>query len=146
MDLELHEALAFGEDRGHAVAQLLPGSEEHDYHRCLHAQHAGQLDEAQRLLDAWPGRHGSTAGLARLRARQLLYRATQPGPLPAEVRDRLRDHYGAALDHEAEVEEADPTRPTRLPASAFDARQILREAVAYDSGAFRGAAAELLSG
>lgn len=46
MDLELLEALALSGDRSAALAQLLPGSEDHDYYRALHAQQRGALDEA----------------------------------------------------------------------------------------------------
>jgi hypothetical protein len=61
MDLEILEALALSDDRGGAIAQLLPGSEDHDYYRALHAQQRGALDEAAAaVIAAWPGRHGKT--------------------------------------------------------------------------------------
>lgn len=126
MDLELREALAFGEDRARALTQLLPGSEDHDYHRCVQAQHAGRLDEADQVLEAWPQRHGETTGYHRLQARQLLYRAGQD---PAAVADELRNRFGADHSHEAEVEDTDPTRPTRLAARLFDAAKLLAQAV-----------------
>ena len=69
------------------------------------------------ILEAWPERHGETAGLRTLRLRQLLYRVVAE---PAPVADKLRDHFGANHWHEAEVEELDPTRPTRLADGAFD--------------------------
>ena len=46
MELEILEALALADNRAAALSQLLPGSEDHDYFRCLHAQHRGALDEA----------------------------------------------------------------------------------------------------
>src|SRR5580698_1004658 len=73
MDLEILEALALG-DRGGALAQLLPGSEDHDYFRCIQAQHAGALDDAEAIVTAWPERHGQSMRLETLRTRQLLYR------------------------------------------------------------------------
>ena len=54
MDLEILEALALSDDRSAALAQLLPGSEDHDYYRALAAQHRGALDEADAMLAAWP--------------------------------------------------------------------------------------------
>src|SRR4051812_23259859 len=111
MDLELREALALSADRAGAVAQLLPGSEEHDYHRCLHAQHAGALDEAEQILAKWPEHHGHTAGYNRLTVRQLLCRAADT---PAAVAERLRDYFGVSHWHEREVEEVDARRPTRI--------------------------------
>jgi hypothetical protein len=130
MDLEIHEALALSEDRTSALAQLLPGSEDADYYGCLRAQHAGALDEAARILDAWPERHGQTAGYERLRLRQLLYRSARA---PAETAEELRDWFGVGHWHEAEVEEVDPTRPTRIPDGAFDGAALLQQAIDYDA-------------
>ena len=132
MDLELREGLALDADRARAIAQLLPGSEDHDYYRCLHAQHAGALDEADRLLDAWP--HGDGERVRRLRLRQLVCRATEPGlaDLP-RVADHLRDHFGVHHGHEAEVEQIAPDRATRLPDGALDAARVLDDAVARDA-------------
>ena len=72
MELEILEALALSTDRRGALSHLLPGSEDHDYYACLHAQHAGDLDAAETILEAWSGRHGHSERLERLRLRQLL--------------------------------------------------------------------------
>ncbi len=119
MELELLEALALSTDRTAALAQLLPGSEDHDYFRGLDAQHRGLLDEVDALLDAWPGRHGATETYERLRLRQTLYRLGGPEDVAAVAADRLRDVLGVSHWHEAEVPEVDPTRPTRLADDAF---------------------------
>ena len=74
MDLETLEALALADNRATALSQLLPGSEDHDYFRCLHAQHRGELDDADKILEAWPERHGSTERYQRMRVRQDWYR------------------------------------------------------------------------
>src|SRR5438067_7994949 len=112
MDLEILEALALSDDRGAALAQLLPGSEDHDYYRALHAQHRGALAEAEAVLEAWPNRHGRTPRYDRLRLRQLLLRVTaspDPGTDQATDRanelavDQLRDWFGVSHGHEAEV-------------------------------------------
>ena len=130
MDLEILEALALSEDRTGAIAHLLPGSEEHDYYRALAAQHAGQLDDADRILDAWPQRHGSNASYERLRQRQLLCRlAAEPGRVAAQVRDQ----YGVDHAHEAETDAVDPKRPTRIGDGWFTPAQFLAQAVAYSS-------------
>src|SRR6185437_11324415 len=106
-DLEILEALAFG-DRDGALGQLLPGSEDHDYYRCIHAQHAGALDEADRILDAWQERHGASERYQSLRLRQLFYRL---GEGARGAADEIRDRFGVSHWHEAEVGELDPTRP-----------------------------------
>ncbi|HEX3763122.1 MAG TPA: hypothetical protein VHW23_30705, partial [Kofleriaceae bacterium] len=142
MDLELLEALALSGDRSAALAQLLPGSEDHDYHRALDAQHRGALDEADAILRSWPERHGHTPGYDRLRARQLLYRVTAT---PPEAVEQVRDWLGvnhwheadAELGTEAETEARDegagPSRPTRLPDGAFDPVALLRQAAEADA-------------
>ena len=134
MDLELLEALALSGDRSAALAQLLPGSEDHDYYRALDAQHRGALDEAEAVLRSWPERHGHTPGYDRLRARQLLYRVTAS---PPEALDQVRDWLGVSHWHEADaevgVEGADPSRPSRLPDGAFDPVALLRQAAEADA-------------
>jgi hypothetical protein len=130
MELEIHEALALSDDRSAALAQLLPGSEDHDFYRCLRAQHTGALDEADAILRDWPERHGQTPRFDRLRLRQLLYRVTAERP---ERHDDVRDWFGASHWHEAEVEEVDPTRPTRLADGAFTGEAMLQQALDYDT-------------
>lgn len=132
MDLELREGLALAEDRSEALAQLLPGSEDHDYYRCLHAQHAGKLDDADAIIDAWPQRHGHTERYDRLRLRQLLYRAT--GGQLGRVAENVRDWFGVHHWHEAEVETVDPKRATKVAPGAFDGARLLRQAVDHDTG------------
>jgi hypothetical protein len=130
MDLELLEALALSDDRSAALAQLLPGSEDHDYYRALHAQHRGALDEADAVLAAWPDRHGHTPRYDRLRLRQLLYRVTTT---PEAAADQVRDRFGVSHWHEAEVEDADPSRPSRLADGAFDPIALLQQAAEHDT-------------
>jgi hypothetical protein len=130
MDLEIREALALSDDRSAALGQLLPGSEDHDFYRCLQAQHRGALDEADEILRQWPDRHGHTQRYNQLRTRQLLYRVSAPEP---SRHDDVRDWLGVSHWHEAEVEEVDPTRPTRLADNAFDGHALLQQAIDYDS-------------
>jgi hypothetical protein len=130
MDLEIHEALALSDDRSAALAQLLPGSEDHDFYRCLRAQHANALDEADEILRVWPERHGHTNRYEQLRLRQLLYRVSAPTPAR---HDDVRDWFGVSHWHEAEVEEVDPTRPTRLGEGQFDGNALLQRAIDYDA-------------
>ncbi|MGN6109587.1 MAG: hypothetical protein ACTHU0_31050, partial [Kofleriaceae bacterium] len=130
MDLEIQEALAFAEDRDSALGHLLPGTEDHDYFRCLRAQHLGALDDADEILRAWPERHGRTPRYDRLRLRQLLYRVTSE---PARAADDVRDWFGVNHWHEAEVEAVDPSRPTRLPDGAFTGERLLESALQHDS-------------
>lgn len=134
MDLEILEALALSDDRSAALAQLLPGSEDHDYYLALHAQHRGAFDEADAVLAKWPERHGPTPGYDRIRLRQLLHRVSAaPQLAPKEPADQLRDWFSISHWHEAEVEQIDPSRPSRLPHGAFDPAALLRQAVERDA-------------
>ncbi len=125
MDLEILEALALG-DRARALVQLLPGSEDHDYYRCVHAQHAGSLDDAEAILAAWPERHGASTRLETLRTRQLLYRL---GTGNRAAADEIRDRFGVSHWHEAEAPEVDPRRPTQLV--AFQPERLLADGAAH---------------
>lgn len=128
MDLEILEALALATDRTEALGQLLPGSEDHDYYRCLHAQHRGALAEAHQIITDWVARHGNGDKYERLRLRQLWYMLGD-----ARAADQLRDHFGVDHSHEAEVATTDPTRPTKLAPGAFSGAKLLDDAVNYSS-------------
>ena len=134
MELEILEGLALGEDRRAALAQLLPGSEDHDYYRALHAQQRGALDEAAQVIEAWPDRHGRTARYSQLQLRQLMYRVMATPP-DGDAADQVRDWFGVGHWHEAEVaadDDAARARPTRLADGVFDPARLLREAALYD--------------
>lgn len=129
MDLELREALAFSEDRDAALGQLLPGSQDHDYFRCLRAQHRGDLAEADKIIAHWAKHHGQDNRYHRLQLRQWLYRSQKDF---AKVADKLRDHFGVNHWHEREVEEIDPKRPTRLAEGSFSGESLLQQAIDHD--------------
>lgn len=130
MDLETLEALALADDpteRARALASLVPGTEEHDYHEALLLQHEGRLDDVDRLLEAWRRRHGEGgARLARLERRQLLLRAKHDFPAHAE---RLREQTGAVTWHEPEAALAEERRPTRLDPSLVSEEALLERAL-----------------
>lgn len=130
MDLETLEALALADNRAAALSQLLPGSEDHDYYRCLHAQHRGALDEADAILATWPERHGSTERYQRMRVRQDWYRLGQD---PDRVADDVRDRFGVSHWHEPDAPDIDTKRSTKLPGDAFSGAQLLDEAQRLDA-------------
>src|SRR5512135_3708485 len=112
MEIENLEALAFAEDRAAALAELLPGTVEHDYWRGVHLQHAGRLAEVDEILAGWRKRHGhEDVNHARLARRQLLLRA---GADLGAFADRIRFEAGLALDDQAEAVAAAQRNPTRL--------------------------------
>lgn len=130
MDLEQLEALAFGEDRDAALAQLLPGSSDHDYYRCVHLQQRGKLEEAQRIIDDWANRHGDGRNeILRMRQRLLVLSKR----FERQDRDDVRDAFGAYHWHEPEQAEGATRLPTALDRHAIDGEQLLRESVRYSS-------------
>src|SRR5699024_3497792 len=112
-----------------ALGQLLPGSQDHDYFRCLRAQHRGDLAEADKIIAHWAKHHGQDNRYYRLQLRQWLYRSQKDF---AKVADKLRDHFGVNHWHEREVEEIDPKRPTRHAHGTFSGEALLQQEVDHD--------------
>ncbi len=131
MEIEQLEALAFADDRAAAIAALIPGTDDHDYYSCVAAQHAGRLDDAQRVIDAWPGRHGWGGRLDRLARRQLLLRLG--GGDVDRWADQVRDQAGADHSHQAEAAAAAIRWPNRLDPGACDRAALVARAVEYAS-------------
>ena len=105
------EDFALSSDREQALKQLIPGTEDDFFFRCLHLQSSGRLDDAEKLLPPWIERHGRTARVVEMENRQALLRYTRD---PRRSLDFLRDRLGLRFDHEREVPGADPRLPTSL--------------------------------
>lgn len=129
MDLEQLEAFALG-DREAALAQLVPGTEDHDYHRALLLQERGQLADVDKLLDEWRTRHGYSDRRQRIERRQLLYRL---GTLDQRALDQVRDELGVELDHQADLDSERPRHATRLDQRAIDPATLIDHAQRRDS-------------
>ncbi|RMG10209.1 MAG: hypothetical protein D6731_17895 [Planctomycetota bacterium] len=111
MELDWLERFAWGEDRAAALDELVPGTDDSFYYRCLHAQQAGQREEVQRLLRLWIERHGHTEGARRIAARQALLDWEEHRDEALRLlRDELRPDFG----HERRAEGARAPLPTRL--------------------------------
>ena len=121
---ELLESFALGEQREQALAQLIPGTEEHFFLSCLHLQQQGRLGEVEPLLSAWVDRHGRTQALEQMRDRQALLRW---GEDPQGTVDRLRERLGPYLSHARDVEDEAPRWPTRLDPALLDRTRLLRQ-------------------
>ncbi len=129
MDLEQLEALAFSEDRDAALAQLLPGSADHDYYRCVHLQQRGLLDQAQLVIDDWTNRHNDSRRDILLMRQRLLRLSNR---FEQRDRDDARDAFGAYHWHEPEAAPGSTRLPSVLPAPV-DGAAVLAEAVRYSS-------------
>lgn len=151
MDLEQLEALALAPDRGEALAQLIPGTEEYYYHHCLellhHLEPANPSARAQldALLDAWVKRHGETSLVQSVRDRHALLTLEQGGAKPREY---LRRRLNLTFDHQREVAGVRSNLPTRIEQSWFDRQAYFRDATAHrdDLGGFTQRACEWLVG
>ena len=68
------EEFALSPNRLQALEQLVPGSEEAYFYRCLHLQNTGDLKGVEALLTAWIARHGCTGRVEQIQNRQALLR------------------------------------------------------------------------
>src|SRR5688572_18015151 len=133
MDLEQLEAFALGDatQREAALAQLVPGTEDHDYLRALLLQERGKFAEVDTLLDEWRKRHGETALHHRIARRQLLEKLAR---LDRKAIDQVRDELDVELDHQADLESERPRHPSRLADDTADLARVLDAARRRDSG------------
>ena len=128
MDIAELERFALGEDREVALERLVPGTVDHDYWRGVLFQHQGRLDDVDRILVGWSGRHGASGRerYERLWRRQLLLRAEQDF---GRVADDLRVQGGVAFDDRPEVVVQEQRFPSALDPSCIDAGELLRREV-----------------
>lgn len=125
MDLDQLEAFALSDDRDAVVAQLIPGTEDYYYYRCVCAQQRGALDDVHDLLEAWRERHGSTRELSIIENRQLVLLLERQ---PDEVCENLRQRLGLHFNHQREVELARGAHPSILDPEVVSWRRLLQTA------------------
>lgn len=124
------EDFALAADREAALRQLIPGSEDYYYYRCLLDQNAGRLDAVDQTLAAWVKRYGTTTRAAEIRRRQMLLKYDQD---PQATLDYLKLQVNARLDHQREIVGEKPKNPT-----ALDPKLIARETLVARALASRG--------
>lgn len=137
MELEQLEAFAFGEDRDRAVDQLVPGTDEHFFFRCLLHQHRGELDRVPPLVERWVARLGRTSRVEQIEARQRLL-AFDPEH-PEATFSALADALGVRFDHQRRSGDGEASHPERL-----DPELISRRAFEDEARRLRGEAAHEL--
>ena len=124
-EIDFVERFALADDRAAALEQLIPGTKDYYFYRCLHAQQMQKFDEAERLLADWIKRHGETPRVKQLQARQMLLRYEDHAQ---KTLDYLRRELGLHFHHQPDRSGDDPRLPT-----ALDPQIISRDAL------FRGA-------
>ena len=144
--LSLAEAFALAPDRSKVLAQLLPGTEDYYFYRCLDAQHRGDFAAVPPLLQAWVDRHGRNERIEELERRQaLLCYDGDPLATFAFLRERLK----LTFDAQRTAPGAKPDLPTSfdlqlLQKSALDQRALSLHPNSLDG--FRQSAVQDLAG
>jgi hypothetical protein len=122
MDIDQLEAFAYAEDRARTLEQLIPGTEEYYFYRCLHQQHSGDLDQVDKQLAQWIKLHGRTSKVVEIEHRQaLLAYARQPGA----TLDYLKSTLNLYFDHQQEIEGRAERYASRLDRKAIS-RDVLK--------------------
>ncbi len=122
------EEFALAPDRSEVLERLIPGTEEHAYHQCLHLQNEGKLAEAEKVLAAWIQRHGQTALAEEMKNRQALLGYTKD---PKKALERIRSELGLSFDHEREDEDEKPSYPTELDSKEMGDEAFREEAFSH---------------
>ena len=115
------EDFALAEDREEALKQLIPGTRDYYYYKCLHLQNTGRLGEVRDVLKLWIDRHGRTSRVVEIENRLCLLGYDRDHAKSLEfIRRRLGIHF----NHQREV----PGRRTNYPTS-LDQKRISRDAL-----------------
>ena len=105
------ELFALEVDRAAALEELIPGTEEHYYYRCLEAQHRAAFDEVAPLLATWIERHGRSSRVVEIENRQALLTFDRD---PAATYEWLRKRLGLRFNHQRSAGGTQADLPTRL--------------------------------
>src|SRR5580658_7987516 len=105
------EEFALAQDRAKVLEQLIPGTEEHYFRKCLHFQHTGKLNEVETVLTAWMTRHGHTPRVEEIKNRQALLGYDKN---PKASLERLKDQLCLSFHHERIVEGEKTNYPVEL--------------------------------
>ena len=119
------EDFSLADDRGAALKQLIPGTEDFYYYTCLQAQNSGALDQVRAAADPWIKRYGYTPRVKEILNRQALLEYSKD---PRKSLDYIRKELGLTFDHRREVADRPTDFPTRLDPAAIDATNLQRTA------------------
>ncbi len=125
------EKFALAEDRTKVLQELIPGSEDYFYYHCLHYQNAGQLAEAEAILQQWSASITNHTNFQQMFTRQRLLRYTNQ---PQEALDYLRNNLGLQLDHAPPQADRAKDLSTSLDPKILDQNRLIDENIAADPG------------
>ena len=129
-DISFWETYALSEDRGKALEQLVPGSENYYFFHCLHAQNESDLAEVDALLKRWIKRHGRTAQARIIENRQALLKY---GDDPQETLDYLKRQLNLDFNHRRLIPQAQKDLPTVLNPNLIDPEKLIAGLLKQDS-------------
>ena len=134
--LGFEETFALASDRARALEQLIPGSPEHYFYSCLHAQNEGDLAKVDELLAAWRQRHGRGDGQQdRIEARQALLRYQSD---PAGTYAYFTRRFSLRFDQARVVPGASPDLPSKLDLALISAESWMRDALGRNERTLSG--------
>jgi hypothetical protein len=105
------EDFALATDRGEALKQLIPGTEDYYFYNCLHLQHTEQFDKADELLTAWIKRFQYSAKIREIQNRQALFLYDED---PKRALDLIRNRLSLNFNHQCELRGVKPNLPVAL--------------------------------
>jgi hypothetical protein len=105
------ETFALAEDRGEALKELIPGTEDYYYYSALLAQQEQRLDDVRDLLEPWMKRHGETPRYREIENRQALLGYTDA---PDITLDYLKRRLGLKFNHQQQRLDQKPDFPTEM--------------------------------
>jgi hypothetical protein len=105
------EKFSLADDRAAVLKDLIPGTEEYYYYRCLHYQNTGQLAKVEELLPTWIERYKYSSLVEEIRNRQALLSYDADAKKSIEF---LKERLGLQFDHKKVIAGENPGYPTRL--------------------------------
>src|SRR5262245_62440899 len=96
-DVGFVEDYALAKDKGTALKQLIPGTEDYYYYHGLYYLTTEQFAKAETLWKAWHERFGQTARLTEIQTRHALLTYPQN---PQKSLEYIRNRLGVRYDHE----------------------------------------------
>ena len=129
------EDYALARDRSVAMKQLIPGTEDYYYYHCLYYQQTQQLAQVDKMLESWIDRHGKTARVKEIEARQALlkYDTDARGSL-----DFLINRLDLRFDHQRQVPDKAADVPTALAPNRISDATFLADALGRDKSTVEG--------
>ncbi len=123
------EKFALSPDRGAALADLIPGTEEFFYYYCLHHQNEGEFAKAQVVIEQWRAKLGDTSQVVNMSARQMLLTYNEN---PQRTLDFLRDRLGLNFNHAPPSKDRAAELPSALDNALLATDKMLERAIVQD--------------